>query len=187
MPLPASGAISLNDIQATMGGSNPIGLDEYYRGGANVPNITQNNAIPTSGQISLSNFYNTYGRLSTSHTITIGSQTYTVSKTNYTDYGYRTTDVSYGSLSPTTFSNSLGTTTIKNIYWEDFDDELFFTLNRDTNTDLNFYEIVVGSTTFTRSSATFTDLGTDGQWKWIGVGNPVGTSGTQTLTVRTYA
>lgn len=57
MPLPSSGVISLNDIQTEFGGTNPIGLDEYYRGGSNVPNITANNSIPTSGAIALSNFY----------------------------------------------------------------------------------------------------------------------------------
>ena len=37
MTLPSSGPISLLDIQNEFGGSNPIGLDEYYRGGALVP------------------------------------------------------------------------------------------------------------------------------------------------------
>lgn len=57
MTLPASGTISLNDLQTEFGGSNPIEISEYYRGGGLVPNITVNNAVPTSGQISLSNFY----------------------------------------------------------------------------------------------------------------------------------
>lgn len=35
--LPSSGAISLNDIQNVMGGTNPISMSEYYRGGAYVP------------------------------------------------------------------------------------------------------------------------------------------------------
>jgi hypothetical protein len=36
-------------------------LSYYYRGGSNVPNIPTNNNIPTSGQISLSNFYGGVG------------------------------------------------------------------------------------------------------------------------------
>lgn len=48
MTLQASGQISLLDIQNEFGGSNPIQLNEYY-GVAS--------GIPTSGQISLSNFY----------------------------------------------------------------------------------------------------------------------------------
>ena len=59
MPLPASGAISLNDLQTEFGGSNPIAITEYYRGGSGlVPDIPANSSVPTSGQISLSNFYN---------------------------------------------------------------------------------------------------------------------------------
>jgi hypothetical protein len=54
----SSGTISLADLQNFFGGSNPAELSEYYRGRGRVPNISQNNAIPTAGTISLSNFYN---------------------------------------------------------------------------------------------------------------------------------
>jgi hypothetical protein len=55
MTLPASGTITLAQIQTEFGGSNPIGLNEYYRNGAYVtPN---NTSVPTSGAITLSNFY----------------------------------------------------------------------------------------------------------------------------------
>lgn len=57
MPLQTSGAISLSDIQAEFGGSNPISLSEYYRGGSYVPDTPTNSGVPTSGQISLSDFY----------------------------------------------------------------------------------------------------------------------------------
>lgn len=57
MTVQATGAISLANIQTEFGGSNPIGLSEYYRGGSYVPsNVT---AVPTSGAISLSQFYGT--------------------------------------------------------------------------------------------------------------------------------
>ena len=61
MALPSSGAISLNDIQTEFGGSNPISLNEYYAGGSYVPAGTTgtNGAVPSSGQISFSNFYGT--------------------------------------------------------------------------------------------------------------------------------
>ena len=55
MALPPSGTISLSQIQTEFGGVNPIGLSEYYRGGGlTTPN---NTGVPTSGTISLSNFY----------------------------------------------------------------------------------------------------------------------------------
>ena len=40
MALQTSGAISLGDLQTEFGGSNPIGMSEYYRGGAYVPTTT---------------------------------------------------------------------------------------------------------------------------------------------------
>lgn len=48
MALQTSGAISLNDVQNEFGGSNPIGINEYYGAAA---------GIPTSGQIQLDDFY----------------------------------------------------------------------------------------------------------------------------------
>ena len=55
MALPNSGSISLADIQTEFGGSNPIGLNEYYRNGSYVtPNNTN---IPTSGLIDFNDFY----------------------------------------------------------------------------------------------------------------------------------
>jgi hypothetical protein len=56
MTLPASGAISLGNIQTEFGGANPIGMNEYYRGGSYV--TTNNTGVPTSGTITLNNFYN---------------------------------------------------------------------------------------------------------------------------------
>jgi hypothetical protein len=59
MPIQTSGPISLNDLQTEFGGVNPISLNEYYAGGSLVPSGTTgiNGAIPTSGAISLSQFY----------------------------------------------------------------------------------------------------------------------------------
>jgi len=57
MTLQSSGAISLANVQTEFGGSNPISLSEYYRGGAYT--TTNNTGVPTSGQISLSQFYGT--------------------------------------------------------------------------------------------------------------------------------
>jgi hypothetical protein len=57
MTLPSSGAITIAQIAAEFGGSTPHSLSEYYRSGGLVPNVSTNLNIPTSGQISLSNFY----------------------------------------------------------------------------------------------------------------------------------
>ena len=49
------------DIQTEFGGSNPISLSEYYAGGSYVPAGTSGTygAVPSSGTISIRNFYGT--------------------------------------------------------------------------------------------------------------------------------
>src|SRR6185312_7251189 len=59
MTLPSSGPLSFSALQGEFGGSNPISLSEYYRGGGLVPNISANSSVPTSGIAHLSNFYGT--------------------------------------------------------------------------------------------------------------------------------
>ena len=54
--------IDLTDIQTEFGGVAPIGLSEYYRSGAYVTSNTT--GIPTTGAISLSQFYGATGQLS---------------------------------------------------------------------------------------------------------------------------
>jgi hypothetical protein len=57
MALPNSGPLSLSDIQTEFGGSNPISLSEYYKGGAFVLNTDFAPNVPSSGTISISDFY----------------------------------------------------------------------------------------------------------------------------------
>lgn len=57
MAIPASGPVSLAQIQTEFGGTNPISIDEYYRGGANVPAVTTTVGIPASGTISFDDFH----------------------------------------------------------------------------------------------------------------------------------
>jgi len=61
MTLPSSGPLTLANIQTEFGGSNPISLSEYYAGGAYVPAGTTGTygAVPSSGAISIQNFYGT--------------------------------------------------------------------------------------------------------------------------------
>lgn len=72
MALQSSGAIKLSEIQTEFTGSNPISLSEYYRGAGYVTG--NNTTVPTSGAISVSNFYNTTREfaftISTSYTTT---------------------------------------------------------------------------------------------------------------------
>lgn len=57
MPLQTSGSISLADIQTEFGGASPTSISEYYKGGTYVPNTATNASVPTSGAISIGNFY----------------------------------------------------------------------------------------------------------------------------------
>lgn len=61
MAIPSSGPISLTTVQTEFGGVAPIGLVEYYAGGLYVPAGTTGTygAVPSSGAISLRNFYGT--------------------------------------------------------------------------------------------------------------------------------
>jgi hypothetical protein len=56
MAVPVSGPISLTDIATEFGGTNPISLTEYYKGGAYVLDTDFAPNVPTSGTISLSDF-----------------------------------------------------------------------------------------------------------------------------------
>jgi hypothetical protein len=55
MTLPGSGTISINSLVGEFGGSAPHALSEYYRNGGLVSSGNTN--IPTSGALSLSDFY----------------------------------------------------------------------------------------------------------------------------------
>ena len=55
MAIQSSGLITLQDIEDEFGGEGSVGLSEYYRNGAYV--TSNNTSVPTSGAISLSDFY----------------------------------------------------------------------------------------------------------------------------------
>jgi len=57
MTIVSSGVISINSLVGEYGGSSPHSMSEYYKGGGLVGNHTNNPNVPTSGTISLSNFY----------------------------------------------------------------------------------------------------------------------------------
>jgi hypothetical protein len=57
MALQTSGKISLGDIRDEFGGSNPVRLSDYYRGGGIVPDVPSNSGVPTSGTIKITDLY----------------------------------------------------------------------------------------------------------------------------------
>lgn len=74
MALPSSGPLAFTNIQTEFGGTNPIGLNEYYRGGPFVPVSSNTTTIPSSGTIAANNFYGTAKRVDVP--LTIGSPVY---------------------------------------------------------------------------------------------------------------
>lgn len=67
MALQSSGPISLSQIQAEFGGSNPISLSEYYRNGSYT--TSNNTSVPTSGATSLGSFYGSVKAISMTYEI----------------------------------------------------------------------------------------------------------------------
>ena len=120
MTLQTSSTITLAQIQSEHGGSNPIGMNEYYRGGSNVQNHNNTDgtfnatAIPTSGTISLSQFYgsannatvvgNTFAILTSSSYIVAGAK-YGDTFTGFDDFSLQ----QIGSGSDKTIQGSNGT------------------------------------------------------------------------------
>jgi hypothetical protein len=76
MAIPTSGSIALTALQTEFGGSNPIGINEYYRGGGLVPDSSVNSSVPTSGAVSMSNFYGAQNRNTISITISSNTNNY---------------------------------------------------------------------------------------------------------------
>ena len=111
MALPSSGVLTLDDIQTEFGGTNPIDLSDYYRGGGLVPDSGPNAAIPTSGAISVSDFYGsanlltldflTHGTGVNGSSISIGTarSTRIVHLSGYTTNGVFPTSVTIGGIS----------------------------------------------------------------------------------------
>ena len=118
MTLPSSGPLAFSQIQSEFGGSNPISLSEYYRGGGLVPSHSNTSGIPSSGTISVNQFYGKSatapGATSLAHTLTIGQTTVGVLQ-----YGYNQSS-GLGGLSPNPNSNNLNTglrMTFRYIQW----------------------------------------------------------------------
>lgn len=105
MTLPASGVISLPEVQTEFGGVNPISLSEYYRNGSYV--TANNTSVPTSGEISLSNFYGTVKALLVYYEVIGGGGGGGYGRNNYT-----TTDGSRGGTGGSSVLSGSGLTTI---------------------------------------------------------------------------
>lgn len=175
MALQSSGAISFDNLRNEYGNGGSIALSEMYRGGSFVLNHSNNGNVPTSGTISLNNFY---GQSNTppswSMTLTVGAITGKLS-----EYGYgalsQTQDQAptYGSVSDNTV-DILGGAFFRQCKWASIGG---FFLEIDGGST-SWSSIVVNGTTFNRTSMTKT---TDA-WS-ISASNPFSTTVGSTCTV----
>lgn len=119
--LPTSGAISFNQLQTELGGTNPISISEYYKVTANnafTPTSAFTYNVPTSGAISLSNFR---GVRKTLWAGTIYPAQYAVG-TNDEAFGF---DVANGVGSAT---RTAGIYTLSSFFFYNFNSQTYVTL-----------------------------------------------------------
>lgn len=100
--IPTSGAMRWVDIQNSFGGSNPIGINEYYRNSTYVPSSNINDNIPTSGQIEATDFRGADGFSGTTGTCIGGSSGGKLPLFGYSENG------GYGSNAGTAFTTGSG-------------------------------------------------------------------------------
>jgi len=163
MTLPASGTLTLLEVQTEFGG--PGNLIAYHRGGSYVANTSTNQGIPTSGVIRLEQFY---GASKLSNTVAV-----TVSHYN-NDAGYNQAAIG-GSVSPTT----VGGHGIEGIYFTYSANRVYLGLNLTSNTpsgiftSMTVYDIYNNARKFTYSTSSgymnysYGTVGTNvGLWSW---------------------
>jgi len=110
MAIPASGTISMDTLATEFGGTVPHSISEYYRSGGLVPNSPSNTSIPTSGQISLSNFYGSANRVSIAIPIASPAYNYDVYTNRSPAYVAGSSDITVTVAAPVTVgSTSTGT------------------------------------------------------------------------------
>ena len=174
MALQSSGAISLSQIQAEWGGSNPISLSEYYLG--SLPTGRTNyGSIPSSGAIDFADFYGTNSAVANrTATVTIGS--FQIIKSFI--YGYSAYTVSYGAISDNTI-DTYGNRVLRQLSWSG----TVFTFIVNGAPNSGWTRIKVHNTNFYRNQASYQSTGGVAIWTWAATTNPWGaTSGTRTVT-----
>mgnify|MGYP003648469119 CR=1 FL=1 len=171
MTLPTTGPLSLSQIQTEFGGANPISLSEYYAGGAYVPSGTSgtNGAVPSSGTISIWNFYGTSNVITETQTVTVGSFIFKGSS----NYGFQ--DGLYGSISDGTFG-FISNAPIIYFSWSN-SNQLFFRLSGN-RANSGWTKVTISGVDFTRAAATYSyNAGSNySQWLWSTGTNVFGTT-----------
>lgn len=94
MAVKSSGALSFaTDIVGEFSDSTPHSLSEFYKGGGKVPDAAGNGNVPTSGAISMGNFYGAVNRIPISLTISSNINNYNILSSVGGSYGAGASDV----------------------------------------------------------------------------------------------
>lgn len=179
--------VSLGSIQTEFGGSAPISINEYYRGGTYVPIGTTSSygTIPTSGQIDFGVFRGTSKGLD-SQVVTVGYAS------DPTFYSYGSEPGYYGSISDGTSNIYSGASILALNYFyyygnelvPTFDSVIFIVSGNSPNS--GWSTMSINGINFSRSGATYYyDSGQNKtSWYWNTPGlNPFGTTIGATKTV----
>lgn len=174
MPLPSSGAISLNQMHVEVGGTSGTTCslnDSDIRG-----------LIPNRASGALSRFSDFHGRSAVSNwsaTMTVG--TASAFKVNYYGYGLVIT-TPIGSLTDTTVDNLSGAPQVANLRWNP--NQVIFSVGTGNLPNSGFTTLTIGSSSFSRSSATYsTAISGQTQWVWSTSTNPFGTTSGATRSI----
>lgn len=201
MPIAASGALSFTDFDYWFGDGNygnfssgpnsNVSLSSYYKGGTYVPNVTPNTSIPTSGQISLSQFYGATGRVSQSETFNLGT-----SGTLKGTKGWGTPTFGGGLSFLSSYNVGFAE---QHFYWDSATSTLTYEIGSGsndavlTNSDLTFVAVATGGSAYpneySRSSGTYTAATstTPNKWTWTVASDPIGGSGTYYFRTKFYS
>lgn len=118
MAVKSSGALSFaTDIVGEFSDSTPHSLSEFYKGGGKVPDAAGNGNVPTSGAISMGDFYGAVNRIAISLTISSNTNNYNIFSSKGGSYVAGISDVTLtinssaavGSTSTGTYALDTGT------------------------------------------------------------------------------
>lgn len=76
MAIKTSGSLALSEIASEFQDGTPHSLSEFYRGGSLVPDASANSNVPSSGAISIGNFYGSVRQFATGYSSTYVSGGY---------------------------------------------------------------------------------------------------------------
>ena len=176
MAVTSSEPISITDLVTEFGGDAPHSLTEYYRNGGLVPTNSTNGSVPTSGAISLTNFFGTTATSGTDdRTLTTGYGFYGL---GLTAYGFNSLDFSnYGSISEDAIEFSGFNVTVRSV---SVTTGIRFRVSGNVGNS-GWTSMTVGGVTYNRTDATYAIISGGGfngtQWSWTNSGGVPTTNG----------